>query len=96
MPTAHNNIDLSQVSVPAKTSLSAVPATVDTAIAAAPLKTFGAAAPLQTFGAAAPVQAAGAVSPVSLMSHVVDAPKLTVRFPSFVTPDKLVENSIDR
>ena len=84
MPTAHNNIDLSQVSVPAKSSLAAVPAT---AVAAAPL---------QTFGAAAPAQAVGAISPVSFMSQVVDAPKLTVRFPSFVTPDKLIENSIDR
>ena len=86
LPTAHNNIDLSQVSVPAKSSIAAVPATAVSSVAAPPLQTFG----------ASPVQAVGSISPPSFMSQIVDAPKLTVRFPSFVTPDKLIENSIDR
>ena len=33
---------------------------------------------------------------VSSMSHLLDPPKLTVRFPSFVTQEKLIQNSIDR
>jgi len=66
--SAANNIDLSQVAVPAKVLSPAV-------------------------GAAVP---AAAGSPVVAMSQVVDPPKLTVRFPSFVTPEKLIQNSIDR
>ena len=64
---AANNIDLSQVAVPAKVLAPAV-------------------------GAAVPA----AVAPVASMTQLVDPPKLTLRFPSFVTPERLIQNSIDR
>ena len=55
------------------------------------------AAPLQGHVIRQPV-ASAQQRPVtsSTMAQVVDAPKLNVRFPSFVTEEMLIKNSIDR
>ena len=78
---AHNSIDLSQVTVPVKPAAASQPV----------------AAPLQGHVIRQPV-ASAQQRPVtsSTMAQVVDAPKLNVRFPSFVTEEMLIKNSIDR
>ena len=97
---ALNTIDLSQVSVPAKplTSLASPVVTIEPV---SPLSNPLVKGPTSSSSAnPAPIASSNPVDPGSMtsqmMSQVADPPKLTVRFPSFVTQDKLIQNSIDR
>ena len=107
---AHNTIDLSQVSVPVRPaapqpvtssshviqqSNNVVPPPVTSSVQVIQQSVQVLSQPVASHSQAIAQRQPGQLV-VSSMSHLLDPPKLTVRFPSFVTQEKLIQNSIDR